>query len=71
VDGGGGFLFVEFEHTVNEGDEFVVDGFFRGVVEVNGVDGCSAYENAGKIIAVTLQVGAVVMDKKVEERRIQ
>jgi hypothetical protein len=26
---------MKFEHTVNEGDEFVVNGFFRGVVEVD------------------------------------
>jgi len=29
---------VKFEHAVNEGDEFVVDRFFRGVIEVNGAD---------------------------------
>ena len=35
----GVFLFVQVEHTVNEGDELVVDGFFGGVVEVDSADG--------------------------------
>ena len=35
----GVFLFVEVKHPVNEGDEFVVSGFFRRVVEVDGADG--------------------------------
>lgn len=33
-----GFLFVEDEHAVHEGDKFIVDGLFGWTFEVDGAD---------------------------------